>query len=107
MPKTHRDLLKRQVAHAHNNLVLAIDHIAQVGIEFEGVHPELEEGLVIATSLINQADEVMKAFVMAAWGKEDVAWDSWRNVGNMTRSEKELKQRTQQENWDAEDLEEG
>ena len=90
MPKTHRDLLKRQIAHAHNNLDLAIDHIAQVAIQFESVHPELEEGLVIASSLINQADEVLKAFVMAAWGREDVEWETWRNVGTRTRAELQL-----------------
>jgi hypothetical protein len=80
MPKSKRDLLRRQVAHAHNNLMLACEHIAAVGVEFEGVHPELEQGLIIAADLSNQADLVLKAFVMAAWGKDDPSWDSWRNL---------------------------
>ena len=84
MPKTKRDLLKRQIAHAHNNLMLAIDHIAAVGVEFQGVHQELEQGLIIASDLANQADQVLKAFVSAAWGKDDPSWDSWRNVPDKT-----------------------
>jgi hypothetical protein len=81
MPKSKRDLMKRQVAHAHNNLVLAQDHIAVVGVQFQGVHPELEAGLLIAVDLIKQADTVLELFVAGAWGREDPAWDSWRNIG--------------------------
>ena len=82
MPKTHRDLLKRQVAHAHNNLQLGINHISIVGVQFDGVHPELAEGLKIAIELITQADELLKVFVQAAWGKDEINWDSWRNLGS-------------------------
>jgi len=74
MPKTHRELVRRQIAHAHHNndlvlqaldipedgqaeyiykqLNLAIDHLARAEEEFTNQHPELGEQLQVACVLL-------------------------------------------------------
>lgn len=80
MPKTKRDLLKRQLAHAYNNCDLAGAHLQQIIVAFEPVHPELAEPLVVAQQTLLAIMEVMRKFADVSWGIIDPPWDSWRNV---------------------------
>lgn len=80
MPKSHRDLLKRQLAHAYYDLDLAGEHITNVVEEFAPVHPELIEPLtaILAGILIQQ--DVLKTFVRDVWGIDNPDWHSWQNT---------------------------
>jgi len=80
MPKTKRDMLRRQAAHAYNNLMLAMQHLGNIHDAFEPVHPEMAQHLLTTILTINVALDCVKAFVRAAWCKEEPDWDSWRNV---------------------------
>lgn len=89
MPKSHRDLLKRQLAHCYNNLMLAGGHLQQVIDEFKPVHPELsapleaiQDGIILQINLLHH-------FVFDVWGVMDPAWDSWRNVPDKNKGEKD------------------
>lgn len=79
MPKTKRDLMKRQLAHAYNNFNLAGGHLQVVIDEFKPVHPELAEGLELCQALILQAMNLLVAFATIAWNNPSPDWDSWRN----------------------------
>lgn len=80
MPKTKRDLMKRQVGHVYNNLNLAGGHLQQLIDEFQPVHPELAEVLEAMQGGILVQLEMLNKFVFACWGVIDPPWDSWRNV---------------------------
>ncbi len=79
MPKTKRDLLKRQVAHAWLDLDKAGGHLAQVIAAFIDVHPELAAPLVAVEEGILIQQDVLKAFVKEAWGMENPDWLAWQN----------------------------
>lgn len=87
MPKSKRDLLRRQVAHAHNNVELSAVHLIQVHDAFKEVHPDLAAPLAM---LINNQIEVKSAIERWAsdvWGRESIDWDSWRNVPEPNRED--------------------
>ncbi len=80
MPKSHRDLLKRQLAHAYHNLDLAGYHISEVTKAFEPVHPEMSALLdQVKAGLLIQL-EVLAHFALIAWGNPSPDWDAWRNT---------------------------
>jgi len=81
VPKTKRDDLKRQAAHAMNNLDRATVHLFNVEQTFEGVHPELAEALKAAIVGIDTVKAVVENFVIAAWGKLPDDWQKWRATG--------------------------
>lgn len=80
MPKTHRDLLKRQIAHAHNNIELAGQHIVPVAEAFQEAHPELFAALFAVVQMLTLANETIEKFVSVAWGNDAPDWEAWRNV---------------------------
>lgn len=80
MPKTKRDLLKRQIAHALNNINLAGGHVSQVHDAFKSDHPDLAEGLHIVLVTLANSETVLRAFIKAAWGIDDFNIDANRNV---------------------------
>lgn len=80
MPKTHRDLLKRQIAHAHNNIEMAAQHIVPVADAFQEAHPELYAALFAAVQSLSLANEIIEKFCGIAWGNENPDWEAWRNV---------------------------
>lgn len=80
MPKTKRDLLKRQMAHAHNNCTLALQHILVVKTAFDGQHPELAKVLETAMESIDLAQGLLDRFIVASWGHLPDDWEKWRNT---------------------------
>lgn len=80
MPKTKRDLLKRQLAHAHNNCTLAMQHTLTVKTAFDGQHPELGAVLDAALESIDLAQGLLERFIVAAWGHLPDGWEKWRNT---------------------------
>ena len=92
MAKTKRDLLKRQMAHAYNNIKRAIGHLANVETEFHDVHPELAEGLQVAMVALNDFLSLIDHFAAEAWGRDSINWDSYANVPERTKeiSQKQL-----------------
>lgn len=79
MPKTHHDLMKRQLAQAYYHLNLSGTFISRVEDQFRPDHPELADGLIAALGLITAVQQIMDTFVGAAWGNDEVNWESWRN----------------------------
>ena len=80
MPKSQRDLLKRQLAHAYHNLDLAGYHITEVTKAFEPVHPEMVPMLdQVKAGLLIQM-QVLSAFALQAWGNPSPDWEAWRNA---------------------------
>ncbi len=82
MPKTKRDLLKRQLAHAHNNLEIAAKHVIVVHEQFAGVH---DDYAMMLSEMINgcmMINYCIDRFFADAWGDEEPAYDSMRNVGH-------------------------
>jgi hypothetical protein len=82
MPKTHRLLLKRQLAHSYTAIENSIGHIARVGLEFDAVHPELAEYLKYATEGLMGVQAILNEFAAKAWGNDDPDWVSWSNKPN-------------------------
>lgn len=81
MPKTKRDLIKRQMAHAHNNLDTAAKHLIMVHTDFEEVHPDyamMLSEMINGCLMINQC---IDKFFADAWGDDDPNYESLRNVG--------------------------
>ncbi len=79
MPKSHRDLLKRQLAHAYHNLDLAGYHLGEVIKAFEPIHPELKPILEAVQSGLLIQMEALTKFAFTAWGNPSPDWDAWRN----------------------------
>lgn len=79
MPKSHKDLLKRQLAHASYNLDQAGEHITNVVLEFAPVHPELTEPLLAILEGIKVQQDVLITFARDVWGVSDPDWHTWRN----------------------------
>jgi hypothetical protein len=82
MPKTKRDLLKRQIAHAYNNITLAVEHLAMVEAPFHDVHPELAEAIQVSIVGLTEVKHVLEQFIKAAWGSLPADFETWRNVGD-------------------------
>jgi len=80
MVKSKRDLLKRQVAHAHNNVTTAMQHLYNVIVVFEPQHPELADSLKTAVVGLDTVKQVIDAFVVQTWGRLPDGWEKWRNV---------------------------
>jgi len=78
MPKTKRDRLKGSIATAYLDLDRSVNQIAEVGVEFDPVHPELAEGLELAVTLITQAQQVIELFYRGAWGDVPANWEATR-----------------------------
>ena len=81
MPKTKRDLIRRQVAHAVENIQLAMNHLGQVEEPFRDPHPELAEPLQMVIGSLDLCLDVIKSFCLSAWGRIPEDWETWRNVG--------------------------
>jgi len=77
MPKTNRDVLKREVAQAYFHYERAMEVLVALKAIFEPVHPDLSAALdvVLQASLASQA--LLTAFWTEAWGQETIRWESW------------------------------
>jgi hypothetical protein len=78
MPKTVRDNLKRQLAHAYHDIELAGAHIYNVEQPFEGPHPDMAESLKAVMGGLVMMLQVLDAFAKEAWGKDTPNWEGWR-----------------------------
>lgn len=87
MASKKRSYMKRQIGEAYRALSSAVDHIAAVGAEFNGVHPEIENVLVLCAQGIDQVQTLLKAFAFEAWGRDQVDFDSWANTGQQWRED--------------------
>lgn len=74
MPKTKRDILKRDMAAAINHLVSAQQLVGRVFDQFDQVHPDYAEFLVLIGQSMEVSNRLMRDFWGLAWGKvpEDV-----------------------------------
>lgn len=81
MPKTKRDYLKRHLAHAMYDTMIAMHHVGAVFDAFAPVHPELAEPLGQCIQGYEVIAEVIKSFAQKAWEKEEVNWEGWRGLG--------------------------
>jgi len=79
MPKTKRDRLKGSIATAYLDLDRAVTQIAEVGIEFDPVHPDLALGLHICVNLIDEAQLLLQMFYQGAWGDVPANWEATRD----------------------------
>ena len=77
MPKTHRDVLKREAA----QIYLGLDRVMQttIGLKaiFDPVHPELSVALDAVLEGCLMSQELVKKFWREAWGQETIRWESW------------------------------
>jgi len=80
MPKTRKDLLKRQIAHSYRNLSMALDHLSIVAFQTEEVHPELSDGLITVMIGIKTMQDVLASWVKTVWGTDTPNWESWSNL---------------------------
>ncbi len=87
--KTHQ-YNKRQVGEAYTDLTRAISHIAAVGSQFSGIHPEIENVLILCVQGIDQVQKLLQAFAFEAWGTEKSDLSVWGNTGQEYRDQKEI-----------------
>jgi hypothetical protein len=80
MPKTKRDMLKRQVAHAYSNCFRAQIHIASVWQQFKDVHPEDAEALNVMLQTLELTIDMLEKFANKAWLLDASEIEEWRNV---------------------------
>jgi hypothetical protein len=90
MPKTKRDFLKRKLAHAHANIELASNHLSELAVAFEEQHDDLAGALQVAVVGLYNVDCVLQSFALAAWGTEAPPWDSWRNLGRISKKTQDV-----------------
>jgi hypothetical protein len=87
MPKTKRDLLRRQIAHAYRNVELATSHIAQVWEQFDQAEKEEVMYLDMIIYDLDIASKLIKEFAIKCWGHWPEDIETWRNVPEYTRKE--------------------
>lgn len=79
MPKSKRDLLKRQIAHAYMAMDRAIIHLDTVAKPFEEQHPELTEPLIALILMLDEGKKVIDAWVAKVWQREGMDYEDWAN----------------------------
>ncbi len=85
MPRTHRDLIKRQMGHAYRNITTAMGHLANVEAEFTPQHPEFGEALQVAIVALDSVRTLLNNFAKEAWGREDMNWEAYSDLPQTTK----------------------
>ena len=80
MPKTKRDLLKRQTAYAHSAIERATIHLNEVAAPFQDQHPELAEPLYMLIVMLQDGNKLLENWVEQVWGRDNVDWEAWANT---------------------------
>jgi hypothetical protein len=80
MPKTKRDLLRRQIAHAYRNVELATWHISQVWEQFDQANKDEVMYLDMIIYDLDIASKLIKEFAIKCWGHWPEDIETWRNV---------------------------
>ena len=80
MPKTHRDLLKKKLGHALNNIERAQMRCLELRDTFAPSHPS-EAELLQATMLgLEVCLESLRSFAIFAWGIVPSTVERWRDT---------------------------
>lgn len=79
MTKTKRDVLKRCIAQAHNNVMRAGSDLATLQEAFQEQHPDMAESLTIMLKTLAMVLTGIDAFCVQAWGHAPSDYDSWRD----------------------------
>jgi len=77
MPKTRRDVLKRRVAQAYNNVDRALANVRDLHDQFDPVHPEYGEFLVVIGQTLTQVHKLLMEFWVHAWGELPDDIETW------------------------------
>lgn len=72
MPRQAKNELYRKFGQAYYHADVALGDLLELKVLFEGVHPELAEGLEIAMKLIFNAQVVLNEFSLNAWNRQAV-----------------------------------
>jgi hypothetical protein len=78
MPKTVRNLIKRDMAEAIFEMQMAIDNIANVGIAFGDSHPSMVDGLNVSIATLDAVQKVLFRIAEEAWGYDPEHLMVWR-----------------------------
>lgn len=89
MPKTKRDLHKRQLGQAGVNLNYSGAYISGLADIFREQHPELALILDLAMEGLVNVENLLKAFSGKAWGNYDPTWTTYAG-SNRPRHDQEL-----------------
>ena len=78
MPKTKRDLMKRDIAAGVNHIQSAQGLIGRVYNQFDGVHEDYAEFLVLIAQSMEISNRLLLDFWRLAWGKIPDDLDTYR-----------------------------
>lgn len=84
MPKTKRDLMKRQLAHAYMNLERSLEHLNIVRETFAEQHTEYAAFLQAMMETVLFAQNNVRLFCIHAWGIAPSDFETWRATDKMT-----------------------
>jgi len=84
MPKTKKDLIKRQFAYAMRNLMLAMNHLANLEALFETQHEDLSDILKVSIVGINEVKVLLDHFAYKVWGWENKDYFATANLPKPT-----------------------
>ena len=96
MPKSTKDVLKRQLGQAGVNLNYSGSYISGLADTFRPVHPELAEILDIAMEGLVNVENLLKVFSDQAWGNPDPEWTIYAGT-NRPRHDESLAEPNQGE----------
>ena len=77
MPKTNRDILKREAAQIYLGLERVMETTVNLKRIFDPVHPELAVALEAVLQGCFTCQDIVKRFWAEAWGQDDPRWESW------------------------------
>jgi hypothetical protein len=89
MTKSRRDYIKRDLAHAMYDTVIAMQHLGKVYDVVLPQHPELAEKLLVCLQGYEIIAGVLKGFAQAITGRDDINWEGWRAI---TQAQKALQE---------------
>lgn len=81
MPKTHRDLYRRNLAQSYINIDYAGAYLFELYKLFNPVHPELGALLQGAMEGLTVTQEILTEFAFRSWGKDTPDWQAWAATG--------------------------
>lgn len=84
MPKSTRDLLKRQVAQSVHHIEEAQMDLLDLREKFLAAHPAEADLLELIVKSLEVSITFVSDFCMQAWGTCPPDWNSWRNPGHKT-----------------------
>lgn len=80
MPKTKRNVLKKNTANAISYTLDAVNWLTRLYDEFIPTHPDHAEYLQLMGTLLLQVNEMLHDFWRKTWGPGEVNWEAWATV---------------------------